>query len=120
MRLARHSFAPVLTPTFPLFWFRSTLGLPVGLGLNFVINGKPYAVPMAVEEPSVVAAASNAAKTIALHSEAGGFVASHSDHNIMIAQVQVLDLEDARVAADIVRTHFPLCCSHAKWSSFSL
>ena len=36
--------------------------MPVGLGLNFVINGRGYAVPMAVEEPSVVAAASNAAK----------------------------------------------------------
>jgi hypothetical protein len=37
----------------------------VGLGLNFVVNGTPYVVPMAVEEPSIIAAASGAAKLVA-------------------------------------------------------
>ena len=38
------------------------MGLPVGLGLNFLINNKDYVVPLAVEEPSIVAALSSAAK----------------------------------------------------------
>ena len=38
------------------------MGLPVGLGLNFLINGKEYAIPLVVEEPSIVAALSSAAK----------------------------------------------------------
>src|SRR3954449_7608726 len=48
------------------------LGLPVGLGLNFVVNGEDVLVPMAVEEPSVIAAASLAAK---IAREGGGFTA---------------------------------------------
>ncbi|KCV73256.1 hypothetical protein H696_00797 [Fonticula alba] len=73
-----------------------TMGLPVGVGLNFVINGRPTVVPMAVEEPSVIAAASNAAKTILA---GGGFAASTSDpRNVMIAQVQILDLPEEQLA----------------------
>jgi hydroxymethylglutaryl-CoA reductase len=68
------------------------LGLPVGLGLNFQVNGKDYAVPMAVEEPSVVAAASNMARMIRA---SGGFSADARE-SLMIAQVQVLDVADAR------------------------
>lgn len=64
--------------------------LPLGLGLNFLINGKDYIVPMAVEEPSVVAAASSAAKIIR---DAGGFITS-SDESIMIGQIQVLNCKD--------------------------
>jgi hydroxymethylglutaryl-CoA reductase len=70
------------------------LGLPIGLGLNFQINGKDYAVPMAVEEPSVVAAASNTARIIR---SSGGFEASVGE-SLMIAQVQVLGFDDAGVA----------------------
>jgi hydroxymethylglutaryl-CoA reductase len=66
------------------------LGLPVGLGLNFRVNGKDYAVPMAVEEPSVVAAASNTARMIRA---SGGFTADASE-SLMIAQVQVLAVDD--------------------------
>src|SRR5690349_18054565 len=46
--------------------------LPIGLGLNFLINGKDYLVPMAIEEPSVVASASAVAKIVR---DAGGFQA---------------------------------------------
>jgi hydroxymethylglutaryl-CoA reductase len=70
------------------------LGLPVGLGLNFQVNGKDYAVPMAVEEPSVVAAASNTARMIRA---SGGFSADAGE-SLMIAQVQVLGLDDPRRA----------------------
>ncbi len=71
--------------------------LPVGLGLNFRINGRDYAVPMVVEEPSVIAAVSNMAKLVRDH---GGFSAD-ADEGIMIAQVQVVGVPDmdAAVAA---------------------
>src|SRR5688572_9827095 len=44
-------------------------GLPLGLGLNFLVNGKDYVVPLVVEEPSIVAALSSAAKLVR---QAGG------------------------------------------------
>ncbi|MEM9861158.1 MAG: hydroxymethylglutaryl-CoA reductase, degradative, partial [Myxococcota bacterium] len=69
-------------------------GLPIGLGLNFTINGRDYAVPMVVEEPSVVAAVSNMARTVR---KAGGFNAD-ADPSIMIGQVQVLDVPDPDAA----------------------
>lgn len=64
------------------------LGLPVGLGLNFLINGKDYVVPLVVEEPSIVAALSSAAKLVR---EAGGFSAT-STEPILIGQIQVVDV----------------------------
>ena len=66
------------------------LSLPLGLGLNFRINGVDLKVPMVVEEPSVIAAASSAAKFI--RNNGGGFVSS-STENLMIGQIQLLDLE---------------------------
>jgi len=63
-------------------------GLPLGIAPNFQINGRDYVIPMAIEEPSVVAAASHAAKLVR---DAGGFSAS-ADAPIMIGQVQVLDV----------------------------
>lgn len=62
--------------------------LPMGIAMNFMINGKDVLIPMVVEEPSVVAACSNAAK---MARPAGGFIASTSG-NIMIAQIQVLNV----------------------------
>lgn len=62
--------------------------LPMGVAMNFMINGKDVVVPMVVEEPSVVAACSNAAK---MARPAGGFYASTSE-NVMIAQIQVLNV----------------------------
>ncbi|HFD38876.1 MAG TPA: 3-hydroxy-3-methylglutaryl-CoA reductase, partial [Anaerolineae bacterium] len=64
--------------------------LPLGVAANFVINGRDYLVPMAIEEPSVVAAASYMAKIVR---RAGGF-AAHSTAPLMIGQIQVLDLPD--------------------------
>jgi len=81
-----------------------TVGLPVGLGLHLVMNGTPYVVPMAVEEPSIIAAVSNAARTLA-GALGGGFVARHSPANVMIAQLQVLDVADVEAAAVAVRAH---------------
>jgi hydroxymethylglutaryl-CoA reductase len=67
-----------------------TFELPFGIGGNFQVNGRDYLVPMVVEEPSVVAAASFMAK---LAREGGGFEAS-STGPIMRAQVQVLGVGD--------------------------
>lgn len=64
--------------------------LPLAVATNFTINGRDYLVPMAVEEPSVVAAASYMAK---IARGCGGFHTS-SDPAVMRAQIQVLDLTD--------------------------
>ena len=65
-------------------------GLPLGIATNFQINGRDYLVPMAIEEPSVVAGASYAARLVR---EGGGFQA-HSDAPLMIGQLQILDVAD--------------------------
>jgi hydroxymethylglutaryl-CoA reductase len=64
--------------------------LPLGLGLNFRVNGRDVLVPMAVEEPSVIAAASNAARMVR---EGGGFVAE-ADDPVMTAQIEIVDIAD--------------------------
>ncbi len=66
------------------------LGLPLGVALNFRINGRDRLVPMAIEEPSVVAAASSAARLVR---SAGGFLAD-ADQAIMIGQIHVLRVPD--------------------------
>lgn len=71
------------------------LGLPLGVGLNFLINGRERLVPMAVEEPSVVAAASFAARLVR---EAGGFFAE-ADPSLMIGQIQLVKVPDLESAA---------------------
>lgn len=67
-----------------------TFAIPLGVAANFLVNGIDYLVPMATEEPSVVAAASNAAL---IAREKGGFRTSSTDP-VMIAQVQILDVAD--------------------------
>src|SRR4051812_7313985 len=70
------------------------MALPLGIGANFRVNGKDYLVPMATEEPSVVAAASNLASVAREH---GGFFCS-ADEPVMIAQVQIIDVADPHAA----------------------
>ena len=65
-------------------------GLPLGLALNFIVDGAPVIVPMVVEEPSVVAACSHVAKLIGEH---GGFT-TESSESLMVGQIQMLDIED--------------------------
>lgn len=67
-----------------------TMPLPVGIAANFMINGNDYLIPMAIEEPSVVAAASNAAK---MARAKGGFLTS-STEPIMIGQIQLTGVSD--------------------------
>jgi hydroxymethylglutaryl-CoA reductase len=71
-----------------------TYALPLGVALNFLVDGVDYFVPMAIEEPSVVAAASYAAKM----ARAGGGFHALVAPPVMIGQVQLLDVPDAAAA----------------------
>jgi hydroxymethylglutaryl-CoA reductase len=76
-------------------------GLPLGIGLNFLINNREVLIPMAVEEPSVVAGASFMAK---LAREGGGFQAETTPPE-MIGQMQVLGVSDLPTARQAVLEH---------------
>jgi hydroxymethylglutaryl-CoA reductase len=71
-----------------------TYGLPFGVALNFRVNGRDHLVPMVVEEPSVIAAASNAARMVRA---SGGFHAEVSEA-LMTGQVQIVDVPEPRAA----------------------
>ncbi|MCB0168570.1 MAG: hydroxymethylglutaryl-CoA reductase, degradative [Anaerolineae bacterium] len=77
--------------------------LPLGLGTNFLINDREFIVPMVVEEPSIVAAVSYAAKLIG----AGGGFKTSSSEPLMIGQVQLLDLTNLDEAAAKVNAAEP-------------
>ncbi|MCW4016585.1 MAG: hydroxymethylglutaryl-CoA reductase, degradative [Candidatus Bathyarchaeota archaeon] len=64
--------------------------LPLGIAMNFLVNNKDYMIPMAIEEPSVIAAATYAAK---MAREKGGFFTSSTDP-VMIGQIQAVDIKD--------------------------
>jgi hydroxymethylglutaryl-CoA reductase len=78
-----------------------THALPLGIALNFQVNGRDVLVPMAVEEPSVVAGASFMAK---LARAGGGFTAT-TDEPLMIGQMQVLDITDLQAARQGLLDH---------------
>ncbi|MBN1406740.1 MAG: hydroxymethylglutaryl-CoA reductase, degradative [Calditrichaceae bacterium] len=73
-------------------------GLPFALGFNFMINGKDYIIPMVVEEPSVVAAVSAAAKVIR---DGGGFI-SETMETLLVGQIQLVGIEDMEKAKQAV------------------
>ena len=64
--------------------------VPLGIAVNFLINKRDYLIPMAIEEPSVIAAASNAAR---MTRDGGGFYTSSTDP-IMIGQIQTVRIKD--------------------------
>lgn len=72
------------------------LGLPLGLGLNFLINGKDRVVPLAVEEPSIVAGLSGAARIFRL----SGGIQTETTDPVLIGQVQVADVPDPETAKE--------------------
>jgi hydroxymethylglutaryl-CoA reductase len=76
-------------------------GLPMGLGLNFLVNDRDYLIPMVVEEPSIVAAVSSAAKMVR---EAGGFRTESSDP-LLIGQIQVVNVARTADARHAVLEH---------------
>ncbi len=74
--------------------------VPIGIATNFLVNGKDYLIPMAIEEPSVVAAASNAAKMARKH---GGFRTSNTGP-VMIGQIQTVHVKDPyRARMDVLQ-----------------
>ncbi len=75
--------------------------IPLGIAHNFVINDKEYLIPMAIEEPSVIAAVSNAAK---IAKETGGFKA-RADKSIMIGQIQLVSFNNNNTNIhDLIKT----------------
>ena len=93
-----------MDPSIPDKMVENAIGsfqLPLGIATNFLINGKDYLVPMAIEEPSVVAAASNAAK---MARDAGGFHTS-STAPIMIGQVQLTSIRDPSRVTHLLLEH---------------
>ncbi|MEZ4518177.1 MAG: hydroxymethylglutaryl-CoA reductase, degradative [Chloroflexota bacterium] len=78
-----------------------TYALPLGIAANFLINGRDYLIPMAIEEPSVLAAVSYAAKLI----RAGGGFTTESSDPVMIGQLQILDMPDMVAAEAALQAH---------------
>ena len=70
------------------------MSIPMGIATNFVINGREFVIPMAIEEPSVIAAVSKAAKIAKVK---GGFIAE-ADDSLMIGQVQIVGLGNVKHA----------------------
>ncbi len=82
-----------LDPALPDRMVENAVGVfpvPLGVAANFVVNGREYLVPMAIEEPSVIAAASNSAK---MAIDGGGFSTSSSEP-LMIGQIQIRGVSD--------------------------
>ena len=94
--------------------------LPLGLATHFTINGKEMVIPMAVEEPSVIAAACKAAK----QTLPKGFVAN-ADEPIMMGQIQLVDVPDIGKAKkkldekrdEIIKVANEYMTPHAKWGA---
>jgi len=78
-----------------------TYALPYGVALNVRVNGKDYLVPMVVEEPSVVAAASSAAKLV----RAGGGFIAEVDAPLMTSQIQLTGVADVHAARAAILAH---------------
>ena len=74
--------------------FFMNMEIPVGLATNFLINDREYLIPMAIEEPSVIAACSNAARIARIR---GGFTAV-STENIMFGQIQIIGTDNPELA----------------------
>lgn len=74
------------------------MSVPLGVAVNFLINGKDYLIPMAVEETSVIAAASNAAKIARVK---GGFK-TNSTEPVMIGQIQLVNHKNPEEAKKII------------------
>jgi hydroxymethylglutaryl-CoA reductase len=85
------------------------ISVPLGVSTNFLINGKDYLVPMAIEEPSVVAAASNAAK---MARKLGGFRTSNTGP-LMIGQIQAVGIDDPYRARNEILANKDLILSKA-------
>ncbi len=77
-----------------------TFSLPLGIATNFKINGKDYVIPMVIEEPSVIAAASKGAKVARV---LGGFEVE-ADESYSIGQIQMLDVNISKAIENITKS----------------
>jgi hydroxymethylglutaryl-CoA reductase len=77
------------------------MGLPLGVACHFVVDGKPVWIPMAIEEPSVIAAASHMAKLASL---TGGFK-TEVDEPVMMGQIQLTGASDWERVTEIISSH---------------
>ena len=93
-----------------------THALPLGIAVNFRINGRDYLIPMAVEEPSVLAAVSHAAKLV----RAGSGFHTEATEPVMIGQIQVLDVPDMDAAVQNILDNKSLLMERANESSQSI
>ncbi len=75
--------------------------LPLGIATNFVVNHRDLLVPMVIEEPSVIAGASLAAKL----ARAGGGFYAEADNPVMIGQIQLVDVTDLQAGREAIQTH---------------
>jgi hydroxymethylglutaryl-CoA reductase len=101
---ASQSFLPELDLATADLMVENVIGrfsLPISVATNFLINGKDYLIPMVVEESSVVAAVSHAAKMF----RAGEGFRTSSDESLMIGQIQCLDLTDLNDASARIQHH---------------
>ena len=99
-----HDALPLSTANLMIENVIGTMALPLGVGVNFQINGRDVIVPMAVEEPSVVAAVSNMARLVR---RAGGFSVD-ADPSVMIGQVQITDVANPAATRAILEANIPL------------
>ncbi len=75
--------------------------MPIGVATNFVIDGKPYAIPMAVEETSIVAAASKTARWVREH----GSIRTYSEGSSIIGQIQLANVKDYHKFSEVISAH---------------
>jgi hydroxymethylglutaryl-CoA reductase len=94
--LTAHDALPLETADIMVENAVGTFALPFGVALNFQVNGRDYVIPMTVEEPSVIAAASNAA----LVARAGGGFRAEADPGAMIGQIQLIRVKDPQRAVE--------------------
>lgn len=79
----------------------AVMGLPLGIACHFIVDDERVWIPMAIEEPSVIAAASHMAKLVSL---TGGFK-TEVDEPVMMGQIQLIDSIDWERVSNIIATH---------------
>jgi hydroxymethylglutaryl-CoA reductase len=107
--LTAHDALPLETADLMVENAVGTFALPFGVALNFQVNGREVVVPMTVEEPSVIAAASNAA----LVARAGGGFQAEADPGAMIGQIQIVRVKDVSRAVERLEQARPALLAHA-------
>ena len=108
-----------LTPELADVMIENAIGvfsLPLGMAVNMRLNEKDYLLPMAMEESSVVAAASNAARLI----RENGFMIGHATEPIMISQIQVVDVANPEAAKQKILENKERLLSVANQNDFTI